>query len=137
MKKVFNFVDFITEGSKDRETIPLDDFLNDAKEVGLLGRKKDIHDDGVIRSFFYDICDPEDAEYAGRPLATGESFPYDFVEDFEQRGDGQGYETFYVFKRKSDGKTFSYYIYDGRIEEHELSECWKKKNGGWNFECKY
>lgn len=110
-----------------RETIALDEFLNDAKEVGLLKKNSNISDDRVIINFFYDIPD----------TSIPDEFPYEFVDDVTQRGDGEGYETFYVFLRKSDNKTFYYYIYDGRIEEHELSACGKKKNGQWDFECKY
>ena len=66
-----------------------------------------------------------------------EDFKYEYIDAVEQRGDGSGYETFYVFKRLSDGKHFYYYIYDCRIEQYELDECEQEVTVQWDFECQY
>ena len=101
------------------ETIKLENFL---KDMGI-----DMPSKGKILELFY-----ETAEY----FPEGD-FPYEFVDEVEQRGDGQGYETFWVFQRKSDGKYFCYYSYDGRVEEWELRETTKKVVVQWDFERQY
>ena len=63
-----------------------------------------------------------------------ESFPYEYVDSIEKRGDGEGYYMNYIFKRKSDGKFFFYTSYDGRIEEDELDETTQKVTVKWDFE---
>jgi hypothetical protein len=90
------------------------------------------HDE--VRDFFYDI--EQDLEWIKKTHLLPD-MPYVYETQVEQRGDGSGYETFFVFCRKLDGKFFTYYIYDGRIEEKYLAECSKKVVTKWDFECQY
>jgi len=82
---------------------------------------------GEILKIFYDAEDS----------FSENNLPYTYVEEFSQRGDGSGYETFWVFKRKSDDKYFYYYSYDGRFEYDELVETEKIVKSKWAFECSY
>lgn len=108
-----------------KETIKLEEFLMDVNEAFPNLKKKPNSDDGLIDLFEY------------FPKQIPKAFPYTFEEEVSQRGDGSGYESFYVFKRKSDGKYFTYYIYDGRIEENVLTEATKQVKTTWDFECRY
>lgn len=78
-----------------------------------------------VRDIFYDLSN------GGENL---ESFPYEYVDSIEKRGDGEGYYMNYIFKRKSDGKFFYYTSYDGRIDEDELDETTQKVKVKWDFE---
>jgi len=104
-----------------KETIKLTDFL---KDMGWDYPKKNRD----ILEIFY-------GEEENFPFKTTD--PYKYVESVEQRGDGAGYEIFWIFERISDGKFFYYYSYDGRIEEYELSETTKKVVTQWDFETQY
>ena len=104
-----------------KETIKLETFLN---EMGLEAPATDRY----LLELFYE---------AESNFGNDDAGPYEYVEEFSQRGDGQGYETFWVFERKSDGKLFYYYSYDGRVEEYELTECTKEVTTKWSFECNY
>lgn len=66
-------------------------------------------------------------------LKLDDSFPYEFIESTEERGDGHGYDYEYIFRRKSDNKHFLYYTYNGRIESDELYEVEKttRKINSW------
>lgn len=79
----------------------------------------------AIRRFFYD------ADSIDFP----ESFPFEFVETFESYEDcgRDEYWSHFVFKRKSDGKCFDYFMYDGRVEEDTMYEVKKvkKKKTTW------
>ena len=79
----------------------------------------------AIRRFFYDFDS----------INFPESFPYEFIESFETNEDcdRDTYWTHYIFKRKSDGKHFEYFMYDGRVEEDTLYEVKKttKKKTTW------
>ena len=66
-----------------------------------------------------------------------ESQNYRYIKSVSQRGDGQGYEIYYIFQRKSDSKYFYYYIYDVRIEEDKLEECRQIVTTKWDFETNY
>lgn len=73
-------------------------------------------------------------------LTTAElpdSFPYEYVDSIEKRGDGSGYYMNFVFKRKSDGKFFYYCSYDCRIEDNELQETKQKVKITWEFESHF
>jgi hypothetical protein len=63
-----------------------------------------------------------------------ESFPYEFVDTIETRGDGSGYYLHIIFKRKLDGKFFKYCSYDGRIEEGSFDETKQIVKIKWDFE---
>lgn len=63
-----------------------------------------------------------------------ESFPYEYVDSIEKRGDGSGYYMNFIFKRKSDGKFFYYTSYDGRIEGDTLDEAKQEITVKWDFE---
>jgi hypothetical protein len=63
-----------------------------------------------------------------------ESFPYEYVDAIETRGDGSGYYYHIIFKRKSDGKFFEYSSYDGRIEEDSLYETKQEFKIKWDFQ---
>jgi len=89
----------------------------------------------LIRSHFMEL--EEEGNDWTRFTKIDDTYPFAYVTSFEQRGDGQGYETFYIFKRKCDGKHFYYYIYDGRIENWELTECKAEAKVVWDFECQY
>ena len=78
-----------------------------------------------VRDVFYDLSNGGE---------NPESFPYEYVDSIEKRGDGEGYYMNYIFKRKSDGKFFFYTSYDGRIEEDELDETTQKVTVKWDFE---
>lgn len=78
-----------------------------------------------VRDVFYDLSNGGE---------NPESFPYEYVDSIEKRGDGEGYYMNYIFKRKSDGKFFYYTSYDGRIEEDELDETTQKVTVKWDFE---
>ena len=84
----------------------------------------------------------EDAEraiciffYEAHSTEFPESFPYEFVESFESYEDcgRDEYWSHFVFKRKSDGKFFDYFMYDGRVDENTLYEVKKttKKKTTW------
>lgn len=81
--------------------------------------------ESAIRIFFYDADSTE----------FPESFPFEFVETFESYEDcgRDTYWSHFVFKRKSDGKCFDYFMYDGRVEEDRLYEVVKttKKKTTW------
>lgn len=106
-----------------KETIKLETFLGEMK-IEMPAKLKN----SFILETFYE---------ASESFPPNDDLPYEFVEEVSQRGDGSGYETFWVFKRKSDGKYFFYYSYDGRIEFHELEETGKEVISKWNFECSY
>lgn len=78
-----------------------------------------------VRDVFYDLSNGGE---------NPESFPYEYVDSIEKRGDGEGYYMNYIFKRKSDGKFFYYTSYDGRIDEDELDETTQKVTVKWDFE---
>jgi hypothetical protein len=78
-----------------------------------------------VRDVFYDLSNGGE---------NPESFPYEFVDEIEKRGDGSGYYMNFIFKRKSDGKFFYYTSYDGRIEENTLDETTQKVTVKWDFE---
>jgi hypothetical protein len=78
-----------------------------------------------VRDIFYDFSQEE---------TIPESFPYEYVDSIEKRGDGDGYYMNFIFKRKSDGKFFYYTSYDGRIEEDTLDETKQKVTVKWDFE---
>ena len=78
-----------------------------------------------VRDVFYDLSNGGE---------NPESFPYEYVDSIEKRGDGEGYYMNYIFKRKSDGKFFFYTSYDGRIDEDELDETTQKVTVKWDFE---
>ena len=63
--------------------------------------------------------------------------PFKFIEEFEQRGDGYGYETFYVFQNKETQELIYYYIYDGRIEYDEMQPCTVEVKRVYSFEEVY
>jgi len=152
--------------SKDRESINLKDFINDAI-IALEIEKEDVpqsedriryfcekcnrnYSDGVkfcsedgseIKSETYEV----DGEGYDRfvsdifyELSDGggipESFPYQYIDSIEKRGDGSGYYMNFIFKRKSDGKFFYYTSYDGRIENDTLHETSQKVTVKWDFE---
>ena len=81
--------------------------------------------EGFVRDALYCLSDNSEIP---------ESFPYEFVDEIEKRGDGDGYYANYIFKRKSDGKFFYYTSYDGRIEEDELDETTQEVTVEWDFE---
>lgn len=81
--------------------------------------------DSFVRDILYDLSDGE-----GAP----ESFPYEYVDSIEKRGDGDGYYMNFIFKRKSDEKFFYYTSYDGRIEGDTLDETKQKITVKWDFE---
>jgi hypothetical protein len=49
-----------------------------------------------------------------------QSFPYEYVDAIETRGDGSGYYYHIIFKKRKFSKFFEYSSYDGRIEEDSL-----------------
>jgi ribonuclease HI len=55
-----------------------------------------------------------------------DSYPYEYVEWVEKRGDGSGYYTNHVIKRKSDEKYFYITSYEGEIEEDYFEETSKE-----------
>lgn len=61
-------------------------------------------------------------------------FSFEFIDTIEKRGDGDGYHTHYIFKRKSDDKHFYYYVYDGRVEKYKLEETKEVITKSWDFE---
>ena len=81
--------------------------------------------DCFVRDIFWDLSEGGEIP---------ESFPYEFVDSLEKRGDGSGYYMNYIFKRKSDGKFFYYTSYDGRIEADELDETTQEVTVKWDFE---
>ncbi len=81
--------------------------------------------ESFVRDIFYDLSEGGEIP---------KSFPYEFVDDIEKRGDGSGYYMNFIFKRKSDGKFFYYTSYDGRIEEDKLEETTQKITVKWDFE---
>ena len=105
-----------------KETIPLLNFLEDMK-IAVPSK--------LSNRFILDLFNDDEN------FSSTADLPYDFIEEVSQRGDGSGYETFWVFERKSDGKYFFYYSYDGRIEGYELEETEKITNPQWGFECQY
>ena len=84
-----------------------------------------------IIEVFYELENNDD-----HPLKK-QGLPFKYIEAHEQRGDGSGYETNFVFQRQSDGKYFAYYIYDGRFEHYELREVKQIVKTTWDFECTY
>jgi len=110
------------------EQIPLQQFFNEMCIDISAERSVEITD------FFHGICDDHDWVKETEIIPD---LPYEFVTEVEQRGDGSGYETFFVFRRKLDGKTFAYYIYDGMIEQRYLDECKSEVTTKWDFECTY
>ena len=66
-----------------------------------------------------------------------ESQPYKFKEEITQRGDGSGYETFYVFEEKETGEMIFYYIYDSRIEVYEMELCQLQLMPKYSFQGQY
>jgi len=108
-----------------KETIKLVDFIKDVNDHSNIvvnsNKKKQVLD-------FFEVVDS---------IVFDKEFLYTYEDEFEQRGDGSGYETFYIFSRNSDGKYFTYYIYDGMIEMNELEEATKTVKTVWDFECSY
>ena len=102
------------------ETIKLEDFLKEM-EIEWSG------DENEILNIIYEL------EYN---IDTTNK-PFTFVETHVQRGDGSGEEYFYIFKRKSDGKYFYFYSYDGRVEYDYLEETHKEERICWAFDCHY
>jgi len=80
--------------------------------------------EGFVRDILYDLSEGE----------VPESFPYEYVDSIEKRGDGSGYYMNFIFKRKSDGKFFYYTSYDGRIEGDTLDEAKQEITVKWDFE---
>ena len=109
------------------EQISLQQFFNEMNVD--ISAERSARNDQEIVDFFHGI-DEGDTELSNY-------VPYEYVTEVEQRGDGSGYETFFVFRRKSDGKTFAYYIYDGMIEQRYLQECKSEVTTKWDFECTY
>jgi len=104
------------------EKINLETFLN---SMGI-----DMPSKGKILKMFY----PHDDTFL---FLDKEENPFTFIAEVDQRGDGSGYETYWVFQRKSDKKYFYYYSYDGRVEVWELVETNKEVRTQWEFECTY
>jgi len=109
------------------ETIKLTDFFKQINVEIPTTKKGEIHRGNLLK-FFYEVSEK---------FPTGDNILYEYVDEVSQRGDGQGYETFWIFKRKSDDKYFYYYSYDGRVEYHELVETNKEVKTTWEFECQY
>lgn len=107
-----------------KETIKFEEFLKDACSSSKIF-KSYVDDDDIIGA----LIDFFDNEY--NEFEIGKKFPYEFIENFQERGDGEGYYTTYVFKRKSDGKYFGYTSYDCRIEEEYLYETEKSNVSKW------
>ena len=65
-----------------------------------------------------------------------ESFGYEYVDNVEKKSDdASGYHDHTIFKRKSDGKHFYFYSYDGRMDEcDKLEETEKVVIESWDFE---
>jgi len=72
-------------------------------------------------------------EFEGGGNEVNESFPYEFIDSVERRGDGDGYYNYFIFERKFDGKFFYYCSYDGRIESKSLYETKKIVKTTWDF----
>lgn len=108
------------------EQISLQQFFNEMNVD--ISAERAARNDQEIVDFFHGIDQGE--------VDLGD-LPYEFVTEVEQRGDGSGYEKFFVFQRKSDSKTFAYYIYDGMIEQRYLQECKSEVTIKWDFECTY
>ena len=111
------------------ERIQLQQFFNEMNIE--ISAERSAGTDHEIIDFFHGIELP--SGYVSKP----QGLPYEYVTSVEQRGDGSGYETFFVFRRKSDDKTFAYYIYDGMIEQRYLEECKSEVTTKWDFECTY
>lgn len=109
------------------ERIPLQQFFNEMNIE--ISAERANRNDQEIMDYFYGI--------EGGDTELSNYVPYEYVTEVEQRGDGSGYERFFVFRRKSDDKTFAYYIYDGRIEQRYLEECKSEVTTKWDFECTY
>jgi len=103
------------------ETIKLKDFLESIQRTA--------NNNAELLDLFFTIGDEENK--------IPEDCPYTFIESVEQRGDGEGYETHFIFQRKEDAKYFYYYIYDGRIEFDILQETKLVVKSTWEFETQY
>ena len=67
-----------------------------------------------------------------------DEFSYESVDHFDKRGDGDGYYSCFIFKRKSDGQHFYYTSYDGRWDEEDtLSTCEPIIKTSWDFESSF
>lgn len=102
------------------------------------------HDGAEIKSETYEVQSEEYERFVQDVLCDlsedseiPESFPYEFVDEIEKRGDGSGYYANYIFKRKSDGKFFYYTSYDGRIEHDKLYETTQEVTVKWDFEKQF
>jgi len=63
-----------------------------------------------------------------------EDYPYEYVDEVEKRGDGDGYWMNHIIKRKSDGKFFYITSYEGQIDEPYFEETKQKVKVKWDFE---
>ena len=89
--------------------------------------------DGLVR-VSVGIEDISDIMY-GMQNGCPENFGYKYVDNVEKRGDGDGYHDHMIYERKSDGKCFYFYSYDGRMNEcDELEETKKIVVETWDFE---
>ena len=102
------------------------------------------HDGAEIKSETYEVQSEEYERFVQDVLCDlsedseiPESFPYEFVDEIEKRGDGSGYYMNYIFKRKSDGKFFYYTSYDGRIEHDKIYETTQEVTVKWDFEKQF
>ena len=116
----------------ERITITLQQFFNEMNIE--ISAERSAGKDEEIADFFHGICDNHDWVKGTKIIPD---LPYEYVTEVEQRGDGSGYEKFFVFRRKLDGKTFAYYIYDDMIEQRYLEECKSEVTTKWDFECTY
>ena len=130
-------MDPITSKEMKKETIDVYEFLREI--IPIMSEDCDSEfwppneiDENMILDFF-----DSHGNFNYKGLTKDNKYPFRFIDDFEQRGDGSGYETFYIWKRKSDGKYFYYYCYDGRLEVFELTETQQQKVVKWDFECSY
>jgi hypothetical protein len=97
----------------EKEKIKLNDFYND-----IIKSVKEFSEASIEDIKLHDLRDI----FEGKSYTINESFPYEFVETYQERGDGEDYEDFMIFKRKNDEKHFSLWSYRGKIEEDVLYE---------------
>ena len=97
-------------------------------------------DGAKIIPYTYEILDEDTKNYIMSLIymlseeEIPKSFPYNYIDSIEKRGDGSGYYMNFIFQRKKDDKYFVYTSYDGRIEEDTLDETTKEVTTIWDFE---
>src|SRR5271157_145097 len=98
-----------------KETIKLTEFLKDLK-TSCPNFNMRFKNNRKYPELYRQIMDI----FEKKVFLVDDLFPYEFVECHEERGDGEDYDYYIIFKRKSDNNLFYLSAYKGQIEDDYL-----------------